>query len=122
MPTKERVAELIAAVMTNKHDEAIAAFYTDDASIQEPGAEPRVGLATLVAGEQAVLAAMASVVTHEPDFVAIDGDRVVIHWVFDFVRKDGKRRHISEVAIQEWRGEKIFRERFFYDKASAAWT
>lgn len=122
MPTRERVAEFIAAAMTNKHDEAIAAFYTDDASLQEPGAEPRVGLQALVAGERAVLAAMSSVVTHEPDFVAIDGDRVAIHWVFDFVRTDGKRRHITEVAIQEWRGDKIFRERFFYDKASAAWT
>jgi ketosteroid isomerase-like protein len=121
MPTKQRVEELIAAVMTNKHDEAIAAFYTEDATLQEPGAEPRSGLAQLIAGEKAVLAACTSVVTHAPDFVAIDGDHVAIHWVFEFVNKEGKRRHISEVAIQEWRGDKIYRERFFYDKASAAW-
>ena len=24
-------------------------------------------------------------------------------------------RYFDEVALQEWRGEKIFRERFFYD-------
>jgi ketosteroid isomerase-like protein len=121
MPTKQRVDDFIAAVMTNKHDEAIAAFYTEDASLQEPGAEPRRGLAQLVAGEKAVLASVASVVTHEPDFVSVEGDRVAIHWVFDFVNKEGKQRHVSEVAIQEWRGDKIFRERFFYDKASSGW-
>jgi len=121
MPTRQRVDDFIAAVMTNKHDEAIAAFYTEDATLQEPGAEPRGGLAQLVAGEKKVLASVASVVTHEPDFVAVEGDHVAIHWVFDFVNHEGKRRHISEVAIQEWRGDKICRERFFYDKAAAGW-
>jgi len=121
MPTKQRVEEFIAAVMTNKHDEAIAAFYTEDATLQEPGAEPRGGLAQLVAGEKAMLASLASVDTHRPDFVSVDGDHVAIHWVMDFVNKEGKRRTVSEVTIQEWRGDKICRERFFYDKASAAW-
>jgi ketosteroid isomerase-like protein len=121
MPTRQRVDDFIAAVMTNKHDEAIAAFYTEDATLQEPGAEPRRGLAQLVAGEKAMLASVASVVTHPPDFVAVEGDRVAIHWEFEFVNKEGKRRHVSEVAIQEWRGDKIFRERFFYDKASSGW-
>ena len=27
----------------------------------------------------------------------------------------GKVHRVDEVAIQEWRGDKIFRERFFYD-------
>ncbi|MFT3700106.1 MAG: nuclear transport factor 2 family protein [Kofleriaceae bacterium] len=121
MPSKQRVDAFIAMVLTNKHDDAIAAFYAEDASIEEPGMPPRQGLATLVAGEKAVLASVASVVTHPPDFVAIDGDRVAIHWTFDFVNKEGKRRHVTEVAIQEWREDKILRERFFYDKASAAW-
>lgn len=121
MPTRQRVDEFIAAVMTNKHDEAIAAFYTEDASLQEPGGEPRHGRAKLVEGEKAVLAQCASVVTHAPDFVALDGDRVAIHWVFDFVHTDGRRRTVSEIAVQEWRGDRIARERFFYDRAASAW-
>ncbi len=32
MPTKQRIEDFIAAVMTNNHDEAVAAFYTEDAS------------------------------------------------------------------------------------------
>lgn len=31
--------------------------------------------------------------------------------------KDGKVRRLDEIALQEWRGEKIARERFFYDPA-----
>ena len=121
MPSKQRVDEFIAAVMTNKHDEAIAAFYTEDASLQEIGAEPRSGLAALVAGEKKMLSSLTSCVTHAPDFVSVDGDRVAIHWRFEFVSAEGKRREVDEVAIQEWRGDKIYRERFFYDRALCGW-
>ena len=45
----------------------------------------------------------------------LEGDRVAIHWIFDFTYISGKTRRIDEVAMQEWRGDRIFRERFFYD-------
>lgn len=106
--------------MTNKHDEAIAAFYTDDASMQEVEGEPRHGRDGLVAREQSVLA-VTTVVTHAPDFVAVDGDRVAIHWRFEFVHRDGRTRVVDEVALQEWRGDRIYRERFIYDRAASAW-
>lgn len=121
MPSRARVEEFIAAVMTNKHDEAIAAFYTEDATLQELDAEPRCGRALHVEREVALLATMESVVTHAPDFVSIDGDRVAIHWRFDFRRKDGQTRTVDEVALQRWEGDLIASERFFYDRASAAW-
>lgn len=107
--------------MTNKHDEAIAAFYTEDASMQEVEGEPRHGRDALVAREQGVLQAVASVVTHAPDFVAVEGDRVAIHWRFEFVHPDGRQRVVDEVALQEWRGDLIWRERFVYDRAASAW-
>ena len=44
-----------------------------------------------------------------------EGDRVAIHWNFELTDKDGKTRRFDEVALQEWRGDRIFRERFFYD-------
>ncbi|HEY4056785.1 MAG TPA: nuclear transport factor 2 family protein [Kofleriaceae bacterium] len=121
MPSRARVDEFIAAVMTNRHDDAIARFYTDDATLQELDAEPRRGRAGHVEREVAILAAMESVVTHPPDFVAIDGDRVAIHWVFEFRRKDGKVRVVDEIAMQRWDGDFIATERFFYDRGAAAW-
>lgn len=121
MPSRELVERFIAAVRTEQHADAIAAFYAEHATMQEVEGPPRSGLASLVAREQATLDAMASVKTHEPDFVAIDGDRVAIHWVFEFVHKDGRKRVVDEVALQVWEGDKIVRERFLYDRAASAW-
>jgi ketosteroid isomerase-like protein len=121
MPTRERVQQLIDAVVTGDHAEAIARFYTDDATMQENASEPRRGLPNLVARERKVTEAVAKIVTHRPDTVVIDGDRVAIHWVFEFYRGDGQVRIVDEVALQVWNGDKICRERFFYDSPSAAW-
>lgn len=121
MPTRERVQELIDAVVTGDHAEAIGRFYTEDASMQENAAEPRRGRAHLVERERKVTAQVARIVTHRADFVAIDGDRVAIHWVFEFTHQDGRVRIIDEIAMQIWEGGRIARERFFYDSPAAAW-
>jgi ketosteroid isomerase-like protein len=121
MPTRERVQDLIEAVVSGDHAEAIARFYTDDASMQENAAEPRRGLAHLVERERKVTEKVARIVTHRPDFVAIDGDRVAIHWVFEFTLPDGRIRIVDEIAMQIWDDDKITRERFFYDSPGAAW-
>jgi ketosteroid isomerase-like protein len=121
MPTRERVQELIDAVVTGDHAAAIARFYADDASMQENAAEPRRGLGHLVERERKVTAQVARIVSHRPDFVAIDGDRVAIHWVFEFTHQDGRVRIVDEIAMQIWHGDKIVRERFFYDSPAAAW-
>ena len=121
MPSRERVQAFIRAVVDGVHADAIAHFYTEDATMQENATEPRAGLANLVAREIKAVEKMASIVTHEPDFVAIDGDRVAIHWVFDFTHQDGRTRRIDEVALQVWAGDKIARERFVYDSPSCGW-
>jgi len=121
MPSRERVQELITAVVTGDHAEAIARFYTEDATMQENAAEPRRGRANLVDRERKVTEKVARIVTHPPDLVVIDGDRVAIHWVFEFTHADGRTRTVDEVALQVWDGDKIARERFFYDSPSAAW-
>jgi ketosteroid isomerase-like protein len=121
MPTRERVQELIDAVVTGDHAAAIARFYTDDASMQENAAEPRRGLARLVERERKVTEQVVRIVSHRPDFVAIDGDRVAIHWVFEFTHQDGRVRIVDEIAMQIWDGDRIARERFFYDSPAAAW-
>jgi len=121
MPTRERVQELITAVVTGDHAEAIARFYTETATMQENAGEPRRGLAHLVDRERKVTAQVARIVTYPPDAVFVDGDRVAIHWVFDFTHEDGRVRRVDEIALQRWDGDKIASERFFYDSAAAAW-
>ena len=82
--------------------------------MQENAAPPRVGRDVLVARERAVLARMTQVYSKAMSSV-VEGDNVAIHWIFELTDKSGKVRRVDEVAMQQWRGDRIFRERFFYD-------
>ena len=117
MPTRERLDEFIAVVESGDHAGAIERYYTEDASMQENANPPRVGRDGLVERERGILALMSNVYSKAMSSV-LEGDRVAIHWVFELTDKAGKVRRVDEVAMQEWRGDRIFRERFFYDPST----
>ncbi|CEJ15144.1 SnoaL-like domain protein [bacterium YEK0313] len=117
MPSRETVERFIRTVESNDHVRAIEEFYAEDASMQENTAPPRVGRDVLVAHEAAVLA-RTKVHTHKVTTFLVDGDHVAINWVFEMTGKDGVTRRLDEMALQVWRGDKIVRERFFYDPAA----
>ena len=115
MPTPATLERFIARVESNAHVEAIQEFYTGNASMQENMNPPRVGRDTLVAHEAAALARAKSVRSTCVRPVFVDGDHVVIRWIFEFTWKDDSVGRIEELAYQRWDGEKIAREQFFYD-------
>ena len=115
MPGRERVLALVAMVGKGKYVEAIGEFYAEDATMQENGEPPRGGRDRLMEGERRVLAAHKEARTLPGSWFLLEGDRVVIHWNFEFTRPDGKRFRMEELALQRWRGERIAEERFFYD-------
>ncbi len=115
MPNAETLARFIARVEENAHIEAIQEFYADNASMQENNEPPRVGRDLLVAHEARALARTASVHSECVRPVFVNGDQVVIRWIFRFVGKDGSRRRIEELAHQRWVGDRIVQEQFFYD-------
>jgi ketosteroid isomerase-like protein len=117
VPARETVKQLIALVEQGKYVEAIQQFYAEDASMQENNQPPRKGLGTLVKHEQGVMASFKTMRTLPVENFLVDGDRVVIRWVFEFTRPDGKMLRMDELALQRWRGEKVVEERFFYDPA-----
>ena len=119
MPSRAQLDEFIAVVVSGDHAGAIERYYTEDASMQENAAAPRIGRDLLVAHERAVLERVGSV-TSTCVASIVEGDRVAIHWIFDFVYLSGKTARFDEVAIQEWRGDKVFRERFFYEPTKKA--
>ncbi len=114
MPSRERLNEFIAVVESGDHAGAIERYYTEDASMQENAGSPRVGRDGLVARERGVLARMSHVYSKAVSSV-VEDDRAAIHWIFELTDKSGKVHRVDEVAMQEWRGDRIFRERFFYD-------
>ena len=117
MPSRERVLALVAMVEQGKYVEAIQAFYAENATMRENNEPPRGGRDKLVEGERKMLAAHKAARTEPGSTFLLDGDRVVIHWVFVFTRPDSTSFRMEELAEQRWRGDRIVEERFFYDPA-----
>ena len=117
MPTPDTLERFIARVEENAHAEAIAEFYTENASMRENLAEPRVGRELHIANERKVLARAKSVYSKCVRPVFVNGDHVVIRWIFRFDWLDGSITQMEELAYQRWEGERMAEEQFFYDPA-----
>ena len=117
MPTRERVEAFIARVERGDYVGAIEDFYTEDATMQDNDAAPRGGREALMAQEKATMAAVKQIATRPVERWLVDGDRVAINWVFEFTFANGTKAVMDEIAFQEWRGDRIARERFYYDPA-----
>ncbi|MFL6582241.1 MAG: nuclear transport factor 2 family protein [Burkholderiales bacterium] len=117
MPTEQTLERFIARVEQNAHVEAVEEFYTVDASMQENQSTPRVGRAAHMENERRVLAKARSLTSKCVRPVFVNGDKVIIRWIFDFEWQDGTWTHMEELAYQRWEGERIAEETFFYDPA-----
>lgn len=117
MPSPETLERFIARVEQNAHAEAIEEFYTENASMQENQSAPRVGRGNLIQGEQKVMARAKSLTSTCVRPALLQGDHVVIRWIFRFEWQDGSRTVMEELAWQRWEGERIAEETFFYDPA-----
>lgn len=119
MPDHARIKEFIATVVSGDHVQAIVDFYHEEATMQENRNQPRRGRDALAAHEKAALSRLKEMYTHPEPLVLIDGDNVAIRWTFDKTDKNGKVTRLEEIAVQQWRGDRILHERFFYDSVSA---
>jgi SnoaL-like domain len=115
MPSAETLERFVARVEQNAHADAIAEFYTADASMQENQSPPRVGRELHIQNERKVLANARSVSSTCVRPVFVNGNRVVIRWIFEFEWLDGRKTRMEELAYQRWEGEFIAEETFFYD-------
>jgi hypothetical protein len=117
MPSAETLERFIGRVEDGAHAEACEEFYTENSSMQENQAAPRVGRDAHVANERKIMARSKSIVSKCVRPVFVSGDFVVIRWIFDFEFMDGSTLHMEELAYQRWEGERIAAETFFYDPA-----
>ena len=115
MPTPQTLERFIARVEQNAHAEAIAEFYTADATMQENLSPPRVGREALIDNERKVLARARSVKSTCVRPVLVNSEFVVVRWIFEFEWLDGSTTRMEELAYQRWEGERIAQEQFFYD-------
>lgn len=117
MPSAQTLTRFIAMVEHGDHVQAVEEFYTENASMRENQNPPRVGRAHHAANERKVMQRASAVRSQCIHPVFVNGEHVVIHWVFDFEWRDGTITHIEELASQRWEGERIAEETFFYDPA-----
>ena len=115
MPSTATLEAFIAKVESNAHVDAIRDFYTEDATMRENFDAPRAGRELLMANEAKVMERAASVKSTCVRPVFVNGDHVVVRWIFEFSWKAGGGARIEELAYQRWRGERICEEQFFYD-------
>jgi hypothetical protein len=120
MPSTATLEAFVARVESNAHVEAIRDFYTEGASMRENQESPRVGRDVLMAHESDVMQRVASVRSKCVAPVFVNGNHVVIRWIFEFAFKDGRAMRIEELAYQRWEGERIAEEQFFYDPGQLA--
>ena len=117
MPTTDTLENFIARVEQNAHVEALEEFYTANSTMQENQSVPRVGRDAHVANERRVLAKAKTVTSTCVRPVFVNGNNVVIRWIFHFEWLDGSSTRIEELAYQRWEGEYVAEESFFYDPA-----
>jgi len=117
VPTTETLERFIRRVEENAHAEALEEFYTEDASMQENQATPRVGRDAHIANERSVFSRVQSVTSKCVRPAFLNNDRVVIRWIFHFEWLDGTVTDMDEIAYQRWEGDRIAEEKFFYDPA-----
>jgi ketosteroid isomerase-like protein len=117
MPAPATLEAFVATVEAGRFVEAIERFYADEATMQENHRPPRVGKAALIANERKVIEGTRSVKARCLRPVFVNGDQVVVRWLFEFEDRLGVIARIDELALQRWRGERIVQERFFYDPA-----
>ena len=120
MPSQDRVNAFVETVREGRYVQAIEDFYAEAATMRENLGPVRGGRDTLVKHEQAVLAGLKTMKTRHADLVAIDGDSVVINWVFEMTGGDGKLRRMDELALQTWVDDQIVEEQFYYDPGQLA--
>ncbi len=122
MPSQHRVSEFVAAVREGRYVEAIEDFYAEESTMKENLGPERRGRDVLIQYEKAVLGGLKAMVTRKVGAVLIDGDRVVINWLFEMTGQDGSVRRLDELALQTWRDDWIVEEQFYYDPGQLAVT
>src|SRR6185295_18888698 len=98
MPMIETLERFVSLVESNAHVEAIETFYGTDASMQENQAVPRGGRDNLAANERRVLAKAKAVFSTCVRPLFVNGDYVVIRWIFRFEWMDGTVTRMEELA------------------------
>lgn len=115
MPSTDIIEAFIAMVEANQHVQAVETFYIPDAILQDNQSNNIRGKQKQIENEKNLLLKIKKMSSRciRPYF--INGEQVVIKWHFKFEFKNDTYIVIDEVTWQQWLGEQIQKEQFFFD-------
>ena len=112
---KRQVDHLNELITSDRSLEAMELFYSNDVEMQENEDLPRKGKELCIEVEKLNLQKMTSV-HYTLLNQAIDEERKVVfnEWQIQGMYKCDKKFLLIEVAVQQWRGTQIIKEKFYY--------
>jgi hypothetical protein len=120
MPAENVVKQYVTMIEANQHLHAVEMFYAPDAKVQENANTPLTGVKALTARKATTLANVRSVRAKCVPPILHNGDYVMLRWIYYFETGDDKLRRVEELVLQQWQGDQIIREQFFFDPAQLA--
>ena len=111
---KTKITELNDMVLQGRTIEAFEKFYADDVIMQENASTPTVGKVENRHREEIFLSQLIDFRSARVLNVAVGDHVTMVEWAYDYTHKEWGRRNYTQVAIQHWRNNQIFKEQFFY--------
>ena len=111
----ERAKNLYAMMDSGQVMEAFEKYYHEDVTVTEPNGETRRGKDDQRKAINKWMAAVDKIHGGDPPWVTSNEEEAVtmVRSSTD-VTMQGHRTVMSEVAVQQWKGDRIIREEFFY--------
>lgn len=115
MTYQDRAKDLYAMMEAGQLMEAFEKYYHEDVVVVEPTGEKREGKAAQRRANEEWLAAVEEMHDGGAEWVTSNEEEAVtMVQSFTDVTMRGKRTPFREIAVQEWTGDQIVHEEFFY--------
>lgn len=94
--------------------QAFEKYYGEDVVMQENETPPTVGKAANRQREEEFFAHVVEFRGAQVKNVAFGENVIISEWFLDYTHQDWGKRTYDQVSVQEWKGGKVVRERFYY--------
>jgi hypothetical protein len=111
---KNHITELNNLVLQGRTMEAFEKFYADDIAMQENNQEPTVGKNANREREEAFLGKLIDFRSAKVLDVAVGDNVTMVQWAYDYTHKEWGIRNYTQISVQHWRNDQIYKEQFFY--------
>ncbi|NOT76787.1 MAG: nuclear transport factor 2 family protein [Cyclobacteriaceae bacterium] len=110
----ENITDLNDLVLQGKALEAFEKYYHDDVIMQENENAPTVGKDANRQREKEFFASITEFRGARPLKITVGAGVTMVEWHYDYTHKEWGVKNYKQVSIQEWKDEKIIREKFYY--------